>query len=172
LVLALVVVMAACSTEMSLRQLTEAEQAINNRLNTWVRALNNSELDTLLLMHHQVPELMVILGDGTEAMGWSVAVEGEVPATTGRGPAVQDMYRQLFSNIDRMNVAMQGPRTEILSLDFAITTLRHSTDVIYADGERAPPVAGHVTIFWVRDRMDDEWKIHLTHWSYKPPSVN
>jgi hypothetical protein len=70
LVLVLVMVMAACWAEMSLRQRTEAEQAVTSRLNTWVRAINNGELDTLLLLHHRVSEVTVILGDGTEAHGW------------------------------------------------------------------------------------------------------
>lgn len=157
LVLALVVVMAACSTEMSLRQLTEAEQAINNRLNTWVRALNNSELDTLLLMHHRVPEVTVILADGSEAVGWE---------------AEENLWRDFFAGFERINVNMLGPEIEILSPEFAITTFRHTTDIMRDETTRDPPAAGHVTIVWVMDRMDNEWKIHLTHMSYKPPSEN
>ncbi len=156
LVLACVLVM-GCSTEMSLRQVTEAEQAVNSRLDTWVRALNNGELDTLLLMHHRVAELTVIWGTGLEAHGW----EEEEAA-----------YREFFAGIDRMNLAMQRPETQILSPQFAITTLRHSTDIIRQGGERDAPMAGHVTLVWVKDRTDGEWKIHLSHMSYRPPTIN
>jgi ketosteroid isomerase-like protein len=148
-------VMAACWAEMSLRQRTEAEQAVTSRLNTWVRAINNGELDTLLLLHHRVSEVTVILGDGTEAHGWD---EEEA------------MYREFFGGVDRVNLAMQRPETEILSPDVAITTLRHSTDIL-REGEERTPTAGHVTIVWVKDRMG-EWKIHLSHMSYRPPSEN
>jgi len=156
LVLGCVVVM-GCSTEMSLRQVTEAEQAVNSRLDTWVRALNNGELDTLLLMHHRVSELTVIWGTGQEAHGW----EEE-----------ETFYREFFASIDRMNLAMQRPETQILTPRFAITTLRHSTDVIRADGERDAPMAGHVTLVWVKDPTDDQWKIHLSHMSFRPPTID
>ena len=156
LMLALVGVLASCTGEMSLRQRTEAEQALSARLETWVRALNNSQLDTLLLMHHRVAQSTVILGNGTEANGWE---------------EVDDLYRAFFGGIDRMNLAMQRPQTEIISTDLAITTLRHSTDVIREDGTRAAPVAGHVTLVWKMDPRDGVWKIHLSHMSYKPPTV-
>lgn len=156
LVLAFVGVLAACSSEMSLRQQTEAEQAIAARLETYVRALNNSQLDTLLLMHNRVAQSTVILGGGTEANGWE---------------EVEELYRSFFAGIDRMNMAMQRPQTEIFSTDLAITTLRHSTDVINEDGTRGAPVAGHMTILWKMDPRDGVWKIHLSHMSFKPPTV-
>jgi len=155
LVLVFVVLLASCSTEMSLRERSEAEQAVNARLNSWVRAINNAEMDTLLLMHHRVSELTVIMGDGTEANGWE---EEEA------------LYRSFFEGVERVNLVMQRADVEILSPELAITTFRHSMDTMPEDEERLPPVAGHGTILWVKDRMDNQWKIHLSHMSYRPPS--
>jgi ketosteroid isomerase-like protein len=157
LVIVFVVVLTACSAEMSLRQRSEAEQAVNARLNSWVRAINNAEMDTLYLMHHRVSELTVIMGDGREAHGWDEE---------------EDLYRSFFDGVERVNLVMQREEVEILNTELAITTFRHSMDIMLPDEERRPPVAGHGTIIWVKDSRDDQWKIHLSHMSYRPPSEN
>ncbi len=157
LVLVFVVVLASCQSEISLRQLSEAERAVNERLNSWVRAINNAEIDTLVLMHHRVSELTVIMGDGSEAHGWD---EEEA------------LYRSFFEGVERVNLVMQREDVEIVSTDLAITTFRHSIDIMLPDEERRAPVAGHGTIIWVKDQQDDQWKIHLSHISYRPLSPN
>lgn len=157
LVLVFVVVLASCSTEMSLRERTEAEQEVASRLDTWVRAINNTEMDTLLLMHHRVPQLTVIMGDGREAHGWD---EEEA------------LWREFYEGVDRVNLVMQREEIEIVNTRLAVTTLRHSIDIMLENGERLPPTAGHATIIWVKDKLDDEWKVHLSHISYRPRSCD
>lgn len=154
LVLASVAVV-GCSTELSLRTRAEAEQAVQARVDTWVRAMNNMDLDSLLVLHSQTPELTVIWADGTVAHGW----EEE-----------EQLHEQALQGVDRVNFGVQNIEIQVLSRDIALVTFRHSTDVILADGERGTPTAGFVTMVWTEDPADGEWKILMEHHSVRPPA--
>jgi uncharacterized protein (TIGR02246 family) len=145
----------ACYAEMSLRARTEAEREVQARFDTWVRAMNNMDLDSLLVLHNPVPELTVIWPDGRVARGWE-----EESA----------QHEQSMQGVDRVNFGVQNVEIQVLSPAVALVTFRHSTDVILADGERGSPTAGSVTLVWTKDRADDLWKIHLEHHSVRPPS--
>ncbi len=124
------VLLMACNADMSLRQMRETEQAIESQLDTWVRALNNKELDTLLALHMQLDDLRVIRPDGSVMRGW----EQEEAAHTA-----------MFDAMERMNFVAQRPEIQILTPEYAITTFGHSTDVINEGGERDTPTSGNVT---------------------------
>ncbi len=145
-----------CTAELSLRARAEAEQAIQTRFDSWVRATNNMDLDSLLELHNPVPELTVIWADGRVAHGW----EEE-----------RQLHEESMRGVDRVNFGVQNVEIQILSRAIAVVTFRHSTDVILADGERGTPTAGFVTMVWVKDRADDEWKIQLEHHSVRPPQA-
>ena len=149
------VTLVACSVDMSVRARTEAEQELQTRVDDWVRAMNNMDLDSLLTMHHAVPELKVIWPDGRVAHGWDEE---------------QALHQQAMEGVDRINFGVQNIEIEVLTRDIALVTFRHSTDIIREDGERGMPTAGSVTIVWVKDA--GEWKIHLEHHSVRPPSAN
>ncbi|UCG88433.1 MAG: nuclear transport factor 2 family protein [Gemmatimonadota bacterium] len=142
----------ACSPEMSLRARAEAEQEVRARFDTWVRAMNNMDMDSLLLMHHAVPELTVIRADGRVAHGWE---EEEA------------LHQEAMEGVDRINFGVQNVEVQVLTRRIALVTFRHSTDVILEDGERGEPYAGHVSMVWLRDREDDQWKIHMEHHSVR-----
>ena len=144
-----------CTPEMSLRARAEAEQQIQAHMDTWVRGMNNRDWDTLLLMHHAVPELKVIWQDGRIARGW----EEE-----------QALHQESLEGVDRINFGVQNVEIEVLTREIALVTFRHSTDVIMDDGERGTPTAGSVTMVWVKDDAGD-WKIHLEHHSVRPPAA-
>ena len=142
----------ACSTEMSLRARAEAEQEVRTRFDSWVRALNNMDLDSLAPMHHAVPELTVIWPDGRVAHGWQ---EEEA------------LHQEEMQGVDRINFGVQNVEIQILSPRVALVIFRHSTDIIMQDGERGTPKAGHVSMIWIRDRQDDQWKIQMEHHSVR-----
>ena len=149
------VALVACSVDMSVRARTAAVQELNTRIDDWIRATNNMDLDSLAVMHHDVPELKVIWPDGTVTHGWDEE---------------QAKYREATEGVDRINFGVQNREIEVLKRDVALVTLRHSTDIILEDDERASPNAGSVTLVWVKH--DGEWKIHLEHHSVRPPSAN
>ena len=152
LVLLASVTLVACWTEMSLRARSEAEQEVGARFDAWVRATNNMEMDSLAAMHDAVPELKVIWTDGQVAHGWE---EEEA------------LHREALTGVDRINFGVQNVEIEILAPRVALVVFRHSTDVILENGERGAPYAGHVSMVWVRDRADDQWKIHMEHHSVR-----
>jgi len=154
LVLASVAVV-GCSTELSLRARAEAEQAVQAKMDTWVRAMNNMDLDSLLALHNPVPELTVIWADGRVAHGWDQE---------------QELHEQAFQGVDRVNFGVQNIEIQILSRDIGLVVCRHSTDVILDDGERGTPTAGFVSMVWTKDPADDQWKILMEHHSVRPPA--
>jgi len=149
------VTLVACSVDMSVRARTAATQELNTRIDDWIRATNNMDLDSLAVMHHDVPELKVVWPDGSVTHGWDEE---------------QAMYRESIQGVARINFGVQNREIEVLRRDVALVTLRHSTDVILEDGERGSPTAGSVTMVWVKD--DGDWKIHVEHHSVRPPSAN
>ena len=149
------VALVACSTEMSLRARTEAQQELQARVDTWVRAMNNMDLDSLLTMHHAVPELKVVWPDGRVTHGWDEE---------------QALHREAVEGVDRINFGVQNIEIEVLKRDVALVTFRHSTDIILEDGERGMPTAGAVSMVWVKD--GGQWMIHMEHHSVRPPSAN
>ena len=150
-------VLLACTDSLSLRELRVEEQAVEAQLSTWVRSINNREHDSVAAMYHQVPELTVVWPDGHISRGW----EEEQLAQT-----------ELFNSIERINFVKQSPQIEILSPKVALTTFRHSWDVVHLGGRPDTPRAGSVTVVWVKDTMDNMWKIHTEHISLVPLSEN
>ena len=148
------VALVACSVDMSVRARTAAVQELNTRIDAWVRATNNMDLDFLATMHHRVPELKIIWPDGRVAHGWDEE---------------QALHQEATEGVDRINYGVQNVEIEVLTRDVALVTFRHSTDIILEDGERGMPTAGSVTMVWVKD--GGEWKIHLEHHSVRPPSA-
>lgn len=145
-------ILIACSSEMSLRARMVAEQQVRARFDTWVRAMNNMDVDSLLAMHQNVPELTVIWPDGRVAHGW----EEE-----------RALRQEALEGVDRINFGVKNVEIQILSRSIALVTFRSSTDVMLDDGERGIPSAGYVSMVWVRDRADNRWKIRMEHHSVR-----
>jgi len=143
----------ACTAEMSLREQGLIQQAVENQLDGWVRALANRDADSVAAMYHQVDGLTVVWPDGRVTHGW----EEELAA-----------QQEFFANVEQINFVKQTPQIEILDADHAVATFRYSLDVVREGNVRDTPLAGSVTMLWVRDPADDLWKIHLEHLSVNP----
>lgn len=140
-----------------MRERLVAEQQVEERLTTWFRLQNNARLDSLIYLYHQVPELTVVRPDGRRTQGWDEELQ-----------AIRDFY----GTIRYMNFVLQERETEVWSRDVAITTFRHSTDIVQADGRRRPVAVGTGTIVWVRDPQDKLWKIHTQQIAVNTSSAN
>jgi ketosteroid isomerase-like protein len=155
LVLAIAAVL-ACTPELSQRQILLERDQVEARLETWSRAMNNARTDTLAMLYHKVPELVVTWMDGKQTKGWDETKEA---------------WEEFYRTTDYMNFVVQPPVIQILAPDVAVTTFRHSTDIVRR-AKRLPVAAGYATIVWVKDDRDDLWKIHISQIGVDRPSEN
>jgi hypothetical protein len=150
-------VLLACTQEVTRREILVEQQVVEDRLNSWVRLMNNAKLDSLMLFYDQVPELQVLWSDGQRTGGWEETEQG---------------IRDFFGGLQWMNFVVSEIEVEVLSQRAATTTFRHSTDIIRRDGQRLPVSSGQGTQVWLKDQDDDLWKIHTSHVSVSQPSMN
>lgn len=142
-----------CATpELTDRQRIVEEQVVRERLNSWAKARNNRDLDSLFATYQQGPELMVVSDSGTTVSGWVDQ---------------QEAIRGFYSSIDFLNFVLQSPSIEILSPNIALTSFGHSTTVIIQQIRSV--TAGRGTLIWIKDQ-DEVWKIHYQHISRNPTS--
>ena len=151
------IALTACTRELSLRGLSEAQQEVQGRFDAWVLAMNNMDLTIMVQMSNAVPELTVISADGQVAHGSEEA---------------EALHQRSFEGVDRINFGVQNVEIQILTRRIALVTFRHSTDIILTNGERAAPNAGYVSMVWLKDRADNQWKVHMEHHSINPPGQN
>ena len=148
----------ACSPpNMSLREQRVIQQAVEGQLDSWVRAINNRESDSILAFYQHSYELTVVWADGQVSHGWD---EEEAA------------LKERFGSIERINFVKQNVQVEILSSDLALTIFRHSLDIVSTGGVRQRPASGSVTLLWARNLDDNLWRIHTQHVSVTPPSAN
>lgn len=125
---------------------------IEGRVESWSQILNNGDLDSLLTMYHDVPDLTTVWTDGSRAAGFEDH---------------EQVLRAYWETIEHLNFVVQSPEVQVLSPDVAVVTFRHSTDVQFKEGGRET-YAGHGTIVWMKDAEDGLWKIHTQHVSRNP----
>jgi hypothetical protein len=82
------------------------------------------------------------------------------------------LHQRSFEGVDRINFGVQNVEIQILTRRIALVTFRHATDIILTNGERAAPNAGYVSMVWLKDRADNQWKVHMEHHSVNPPGQN
>ena len=146
-----VCLLVACSSgETSVRQQFLAQSTASVQFDTWVRAINNQNQDSLAIVYHPVPELRVLNIDGTVSRGWD-----EVLA----------YWVEFFAGVETVNFVTDGLEIEVVNEDVVLMTFRHSLDTERLEGERGSTVSGLGTIVWRRDAVDDLWKIHMQHLS-------
>lgn len=134
----------ACQPQLTMRERAVEVQAVEARFNTLVRLRNNAKVDSMLALYQAGPELRVMWADGTRAAGLE---------------AVEKAMRDFYGNINYMNFVPQSPEFLVLNQDVALTTFRHSTDVVVAGGDRLPVASGQGVIVWVKDHEADMWKV-------------
>lgn len=151
-----VVVVLACTQELSTRERVVEQQLVEARLTTWVRVMNNAAQDSLFGMYHHGPELVVLWPDGRRTEGWE---------------ATREAWRAFYADTDYMNFVVQRPTIEVVAPRVAISTFRHSTDIVVSR-RRQPVRAGHGTLVWVKDPTDGLWKIRLSQIAFEVPASN
>jgi hypothetical protein len=157
LVLACVLVLAACERELTMRERAVEEEMVEERFNTWVRLVNNARVDSLLLLYHQVPTLETLWPDGRRTTGYE---------------ELKQNLREFYQGISYMNFVPQNPEFQVLTRDLAVATFRHSTDIVLANGDRQPVASGLGTLLWMKDSADNLWKIHVEQVAVSAPRVN
>lgn len=135
----------ACQQDLTRRERAVEGQLVEERFNNFVRFMNNAKVDSVLAFYHESPSLTIMWPDGRRAEGY---------------PAAEQAWRDFYGSINYMNFVPQNPRFEVLSLDVALTTFRHSTDIVSVGGDRLPVTSGQGAIVWVRDQKGSEWKVH------------
>ena len=67
-----------------------------------------------------------------------------------------------------MNFAVLSPQVDVLTATVAVVTFSHSVDVQWLSTER-DLWAGHGTLVFTKDPVDERWKIRRQHVSLNPP---
>lgn len=148
--LVLAFVVACGGREISVRQRFLAQSGVSVQFDTWARAVNNQDEDSLALCYHHGPELRVLNMDGTISRGWNEESERQ---------------RDFFSAAERVNFVPGEPEIEVMAKDMVITTFLHTLDIERMNGERDPTVRGVGLILWTRDPNDDTWRIRFVQLS-------
>lgn len=149
------VLLAGCSQQLSRQETVIEEQRVRERVTEWARAFSNRDTGELAAFYHQVPELTVAWMSGTRTRGWDEE---------------QETQGQFFRNIARANFVISDLRIEILSATVALTTFRHSSDIIMTSTNREI-FSGNGTIVWRKDEADSRWKVHAAQISRNPPDM-
>jgi hypothetical protein len=143
--------LASCAPKMTPQERSVAEQAVNDRTTSWVRAFNNRRLDSLATFYLQSPELTAAWPDGQRTSGW----EEESAA-----------QREAFRGVSSMNLVAQDVRVEVLAPNVAVATFRHSTDEIR--GTDRDLFTGHGTMVWTKPDPRGLWVIRALQLSRSP----
>ncbi len=149
------VLVAGCSQQLSRQEISVEEQRVRERVTGWARAIGNRDTGELAAFYHQVPEVTVAWMSGTRTRGWDEE---------------RDTQRQFFRNIARANLVISDLSIEVLSTSAAVTTFRHSSDIIMTSTDR-DIFSGNGTIVWTKDEADNVWKIHAAQISRNPPDM-
>jgi hypothetical protein len=150
------VAVVACTQDMTRREVLLEQQAVEARVNAWVRAMTNAKLDSLLLFYDATPTVHVVWPDGRIAK----AFEG-----------VEQSVNEFYGDIQYMNFAMSQLEVEVLSSRSAQAVFRHSTDVVDRNNQRAV-FPGRGVLVLVKDNTDNLWKIHTQLLSVNRQSEN
>ena len=132
-----------CEQELTMRERVVEEQAVEERFQNLVRLMNNARVDSVLAFYDQSPALRVMWSDGTRAEG----IE-----------QVEQSLRDFYGKINYMNFVPQSPTIQVLNKDVALTSFRHSTDVVLAGGDRLPVSSGQGMIVWGKGD-DGPWRV-------------
>ena len=156
LVVVACVAVVACTPELTSREMLLEQQAVEARVNGWVRAMANAKLDSLLLLYDDTPTVHVVWPDGRMAQGYE-NVDGSL--------------RDFYGSIQYMNFAMSQLQVEMLGRAAAQAVFRHSTDVVDRNNQREV-FPGRGVLVLVKDPDDNLWKIHTQLLSVNRQSEN
>lgn len=150
------VAVVACSQGLTSREATIARGTVEERISTWVHAMNNAKVDSVVLMYDQSPGVHAVWPDGHIAEGFE---------------AVEQRWRDFYAQTRYMNVAISQLKVEVLGARVAQAVFRHSTDVVDESNQRAV-FPGRALIVLLKDSHDNLWKIHTQLFSVNRVSEN
>ena len=150
------VVVVACSQGMTSREVLIEGRAVEERITTWVRAMNNAKVDSVVLMYDQSADVHAVWADGHIAEGFE---------------AVEQRWRDFYTATSYMNVATSQLKVEVLAPGVAQAVFRHSTDIVDANNQRAV-FPGRALVVLLKDSDDNLWKIHTQLFSVNRVSEN
>ncbi|NIM52124.1 MAG: hypothetical protein GTN62_13195 [Gemmatimonadales bacterium] len=150
-------VLVACTQELTRRERLVQRDLVEERMDTWVRLLNNAKQDSLALMYIQSPELQVMWPEGHRSSGWDQE---------------EQALRDFYANIQYMNFVVSDRTIQVLTPEIAVSTFAHSTDIVQLNAQRRPVATGLGTIVWVKDPEDNLWKIYTEQIARNAPSRN
>ncbi len=140
------------SPDLTRQQRAVEEQFVRGRVNAWITALNNKELEGLAGIYENSPDLTVMWLEGAKAVGFE---------------EYEAMIADFYGRASFMNFAAPSPHVDVVNSTVAIVTFRHSVDVQWVDTRR-DVWAGYGTLVFVKDSEDGLWKIHTQHISVNP----
>jgi ketosteroid isomerase-like protein len=146
------VALAACAQKMTRQERAVEEQVVRDRLTAWDRVLNNKDLDSLAQFYLQSPEVTVAWPDGHRTNGWDEESQS---------------LRDFFGKVASINLVMQDVKVYVLGPTVAITTFRHSADLILYTTEREI-FSGLGTLVWVKPDSKSPWVIQAEQLSRSP----
>jgi ketosteroid isomerase-like protein len=150
------VAVVACSQGLTSREALIEGRTVEERITTWVRAMNNAKVDSVVLMYDASADVHAVWADGHIAEGFE---------------AVEQRWGDFYAQTNYMNVAMSQLRVEVLAPGVAQAVFRHSTDIVDGGGQRAV-FPGRALVVLLKDPADNLWKIHTQLFSVNRQSEN
>ncbi|HEX9581671.1 MAG TPA: DUF4440 domain-containing protein [Gemmatimonadales bacterium] len=150
-----VVALAACaqSDQLSMQQRAVEQQALQERLRTWERAMNSKSADTLAGLYYQGPEVTVARPSGRRTRGWQEEQQAQM---------------EFVGRTESINLVIQGTTADAITATLGLTTFAYSADVTDTSGVRTV-YAGQGTGVWTKEPGDNTWKIWALQLSQNAP---
>ncbi|HXV85737.1 MAG TPA: nuclear transport factor 2 family protein [Gemmatimonadales bacterium] len=149
--------LAACTSSDQLTQQQRAieQQALQDRLRAWERAMNAKNADSLAGLYYQGPEVTVARPSGRRTRGW----QEEQRAQT-----------EFVGRTQTINLVIQSTTADAITATLGLTTFGYSADVTDTSGVRTL-YAGAGTGVWTKEPGDNTWKIWALHLSQNAPET-
>jgi len=120
---------------------------VTNRFQSWVKAWNLHNPDSLAPFYTQRDYLTVVWPTGVRTQGWT---------------AEAAFQRTFLPSVRLANLVVQGPRTVLVRKNLALITFPFTLDLQAADARHIGP--GQGTILWQEE--GGVWRIYSAHLSY------
>ena len=125
---------------------------VQERIDQWAQAINNRELDTLIALYEDSPNLVASLPDGNRASGHE---------------QVASMVTNFFNQLQFLSFNPQNEVIDVVNGQVTVVTFRFSVDIVHNDTSR-DAYSGQATMVWIKDPTDDAWRIRVQQLSRNP----
>lgn len=151
-----VVVLGACAAptdQLSLQDRAIEEQALQDRLRQWERAMNARSADSLAGLYYQGPEVTVARPSGRRTRGWAQERQAQ---------------EEFAARTKSINLAVQTVTADVITRRLGLTTFGYTADVTDTLDVRTI-YAGQGTAVWTKEPGDNSWKIWALQLSQNTP---